>query len=148
MDGEQKIVGYATCAVCRNRVDACTCEPAKSIEVIGLTHFGAQCKGSWTLGSACGQCSRCAKEAFSLVPELLAKAKVTQERADELSAIVACVAAFTLDVDTGRDSLLERSAALLWRRENPTMSVFACDGEMQESYRERVRNAIMDTMPR
>lgn len=127
------------CAVCRMPGEKCTCEPTTS----GLT-----CKGSWTLGSACGQCKRCAEEALRLVPELLAKAKVTEDRAEVLSAVVASVAAFSVEVDDGRDSLLERAAGLLWRRENPTMSVFACDGAMQESYRERVRQAITAAMPR
>lgn len=34
---------------------------------------------------------------------------------------------------------LERKAAALWRSENPNMSVFACDSEMQNKYRRRVR---------
>ncbi len=33
---------------------------------------------------------------------------------------------------------IERLAANLWRRENPDMSVFACDAAMQEQYRRRI----------
>lgn len=33
---------------------------------------------------------------------------------------------------------LERAAAALWRKENPRMSVFACDRKMKDRYRRRV----------
>lgn len=33
---------------------------------------------------------------------------------------------------------LEMQASQLWRRENPEMSVFACDIDMQNEYRRRV----------
>ena len=40
--------------------------------------------------------------------------------------------------------ILERLAADLWRRENPDMSVFACDVGMKEKYRDRVRDEALD----
>lgn len=36
---------------------------------------------------------------------------------------------------------VERLAASLWRKENPDMSVFACDAAMMESYRLRILEA-------
>jgi hypothetical protein len=33
----------------------------------------------------------------------------------------------------------ERTAAALWRSENPNMSVFDCDAAMKERYRARIR---------
>lgn len=33
---------------------------------------------------------------------------------------------------------IERLAADLWRRENPDMSVFACDAKMKDEYRQRI----------
>lgn len=35
------------------------------------------------------------------------------------------------------EDTVERAAADLWRRENPTMSVFSCDAEMKKLYRAR-----------
>lgn len=39
------------------------------------------------------------------------------------------------------DDELEKRASDLWRKENPTMSVFACDEEMKKRYRARARAA-------
>lgn len=36
---------------------------------------------------------------------------------------------------------VERLAASLWRKENPDMSVFACDAAMMEAYRLRILEA-------
>ena len=33
------------------------------------------CRGSWVLGSCCGACARCSKEALELIPRLLQETK-------------------------------------------------------------------------
>jgi len=38
--------------------------------------------------------------------------------------------------------MIEYAAAELWKHDNPAMSVFDCNAEMQELYRERVRIVI------
>lgn len=45
--------------------------------------------------------------------------------------------------DDLEDDPVERLAASLWREDNPTMSVFACDAETQERYRQRAREALI-----
>lgn len=50
-----------------------------------------ECKGSYWLGSACGQCKRCQKEAMEIAPRLVAYHKRGIEASDFLDALaIAC----------------------------------------------------------
>lgn len=42
----------------------------------------AICKGSWAVGSACGQCERCHEEARKLLPRLISQSKDMREILD------------------------------------------------------------------
>jgi hypothetical protein len=51
----------------------------------------ATCKGSWRLGTACGDCSRCLEEAKTAIPELISETNKLRLANSNLAAAMSCV---------------------------------------------------------
>jgi hypothetical protein len=46
-----------------------------------------ECKGSWSLGTACGKCKRCADEALELMPRMMSLYKRARDAGVFLDAL-------------------------------------------------------------